>query len=49
MMLLLSTIVVSYGLSVVVAVFVELPIANVVSLCIKLAGVEARHAKKSSD
>ena len=49
MMLLLSTIVVSYDLSVVVAVFVELPIANVVSLCFKLAGVEARHAKNSSD
>ena len=49
MMLLLSTIVMSYGLSAVVVVFVELPIANVVSLCFKLAGVEAHHTKKSSD
>ena len=35
-------IVMSYGLSAVTAVFVELPIANVVSLCFKLAGMEAR-------
>ena len=45
LMLLLSTIVMCYGLSAVVALFVELPIANVVSLCFKLAGVEARHTK----
>ena len=38
------TIVMSYGLSAVVTVFVELPIANVVSLCFKLAGMEARSA-----
>ena len=38
------TIVMSYGLSAVTAVFVELPIANVVSLCFKLAGAEARSA-----
>ena len=36
------TIVVSYGLSAVIAVCVELPIANVVSLCFKLAGMEPR-------
>ena len=45
LMLLLSTIVMCYGLSAVVALFVELPIANVVSLCFKLAGVEAHHTK----
>ena len=36
------TIVASYILSAFTAVFVELPIANVVSLCFKLAGMESR-------
>ena len=47
------TIVASYILSVFTVVFGELPIANVVSLCFKLAGMQARSkalpAKKSSD
>ena len=47
------TIVASYILSVFTAVFGELPMANVVSLCFKLAGMEARSkplaAKKSFD
>jgi len=33
---------ISYGISAVVAVFVEIPIANVVSLCFKLAGMDTR-------
>ena len=41
-MLLVFTLVMSYILSAVTAVCVELPIAKVVSLCFKLAGMEAR-------
>ena len=41
-MITVFTLVMSYILSAVTAVCVELPIANVVSLCFKLAGMEAR-------
>ena len=41
-MLLVFTLVMSYILSAVTAVCVELPIAKLVSLCFKLAGMEAR-------
>ena len=40
--LVVAVLVICYGVSAVVAVFVEIPIANVVSLCFKLAGMEAR-------
>ena len=41
-MITVFTLVMSYILSAVTAVCVELPIANVVSLCFKLVGMEAR-------
>jgi len=41
--LLVATWVISYGVSAVVVVVVELPILNVVSLCFKLAGMEPRN------
>ena len=41
-MITLFTIVLSYGVSVITAMFVEQPIVNVVSLCFKLVGMEAR-------
>jgi len=40
--LVVAVLVICYGVSAVVAVFVEIPIANVVSLCFRLAGMEAR-------
>ena len=43
-MITVFTLVISYGLSVVTALCVELPIANVVSQCFKLARMEARSA-----
>jgi len=41
--LVVAVLVICYGVSAVVAVFVEIPIANVVSLCFKLVGMEARN------
>ena len=41
-MILVFTLVLSYGVSAITAVFVEQPIYKVVSLCFKLAGVEIR-------
>ena len=41
-MITLFTIMFSYGISVITAVFVEQPLINVVSLCFKLAGIKAR-------
>ena len=41
-MITLFTIMLSYAVSVITAVFVEQPIVNVVSICFKLAGIKAR-------
>ena len=41
-MMVVFTVVLSYSVSVITAVFVEQPISRVVSLCFKLTGIEAR-------
>ena len=44
MMISVFTLVISYGLSAVTAVCVELPIANIIFLCFKVAGIKVRSA-----
>ncbi|XP_065887197.1 nose resistant to fluoxetine protein 6-like [Dysidea avara] len=42
LVLLAATLIISYGVSAVVVLFVEFPLTNVVSMCFRLAGMEAR-------